>query len=190
MLAHHILGGGGAFPPRGCRDRGQPRVVLGRRVNRVHLGLNLRNKIFWVGIFGKVKAIVVLSEFHIPICRVEPPRTLGLAHSPFPKLFDPFVEGDSWRALASPCLATLNTLSLLVLLLLLLLLMLHRRRLGRRRIRRRRRRRRSNASRLAAHARRNLRRIRFHMGGTAADGPGPSVEAERIESPNIFTARR
>ena len=100
----------------------------------MHLGL--RNKIILVGIFGKV--IVVLSEFHIPICRVEPPRTLGLAHSPFPKLFDPFVEGDSWRALASPCLATLNTLSLLVLLL-LLLLMLHRRRRRRRLLRRRRR---------------------------------------------------
>ena len=122
MLANHIFGGNGAVPPRGCRE--QPRVVLGRRVNRVHLGL--RYESVWVGIFGKISAITVFSVFHIPICRVRPPRTLGLgvAQSPGPKLFDSFGERDSWRALASPCLATLNTLSMLVLLLLLLLLML------------------------------------------------------------------
>ena len=134
MMANHIFGGNGAFPPRGCRE--QPRVVLGRRVNRVHLGL--RYESIWVGIFGIVRAIAVFSVFHIPICRVRPPRTLAVAlEDRSPKPFDPFVERDSWRALASPCLATLNTLSSLVLL--LLLLMLHRRRLGRRRIRRRRR---------------------------------------------------
>ena len=99
MMANHILGGGGAFPPRGCRDREQPRVVLGRRVNRVHLGL--RYESIWVGIFGIVRAIAVFSVFHIPIRRVRPPRTLGVAledRSPKPStLSSNETVGARWR---------------------------------------------------------------------------------------------